>query len=90
MSHHSRDGRLPQSMAEDVWLALTAQIIGNVVLGREASIWFSAIVRGDNEPMVAVVPSDAMLDGGHGGAAQARSPPCPPWGLSSRSLSIGC
>jgi carbonic anhydrase/acetyltransferase-like protein (isoleucine patch superfamily) len=39
-------------MAEDVWLAPTAQVIGNVVLGREASIWFSAIVRGDNEPIV--------------------------------------
>ena len=52
MSHYSLDGILPQSMAEDVWLAPTAQIIGNVVLGREASIWFSAIVRGDNEPIV--------------------------------------
>ena len=46
---YSLDGRLPQSMAEDVWLAPTAQVIGNVVQGREASIWFSAIVRGDNE-----------------------------------------
>ena len=52
MSQYSLDGRLPQSMAEDVWLAPTAQVIGNVVLGREASIWFSAIVRGDNEPIV--------------------------------------
>ena len=52
MSHYSLDGRLPQSMAEDVWLAPTAQVIGDVVLGREASIWFSAIVRGDNEPIV--------------------------------------
>jgi len=39
-------------MAEDVWLPPTAQVIGNVVLGREESIWFSAIVRGDNEPIV--------------------------------------
>lgn len=30
MSHYSLDGRLPQSMAEDVWLAPTAQVIGDV------------------------------------------------------------
>jgi carbonic anhydrase/acetyltransferase-like protein (isoleucine patch superfamily) len=52
MSQYSLDGRLPQPMAEDVWLAPTAQVIGNVVLGRGTSIWFSAIVRGDNEPIV--------------------------------------
>ena len=52
MSHYSLDGRLPQSMAGDVWLAPTAQVIGDVVLGQEASIWFSAIVCGDNEPIV--------------------------------------
>jgi carbonic anhydrase/acetyltransferase-like protein (isoleucine patch superfamily) len=52
MSQYSLDGRLPQSMAEDVWLGPTAQVIGNVVLGREASIWFSAIVRGGNKPIV--------------------------------------
>jgi carbonic anhydrase/acetyltransferase-like protein (isoleucine patch superfamily) len=52
MSQYRIDGRLPQSIAEHVWLAPTAQVIGNVVLGREASIWFSAIVRGDNEPIM--------------------------------------
>ena len=52
MSQYRLDGRLPQSIAGDVWLAPTAQGIGNVVLGREASIWFSAIVRGDNEPIM--------------------------------------
>jgi hypothetical protein len=65
MSQYSFDGKLPQSMAEDVWLAPTAQVIGNVVLGREASIWFSAIVRGDNEPIVigeAMDNSNVLLD----------------------------
>ena len=57
MSHYSLDGRLPQSMAEDVWLAPTAQVIGDVVLGREASIWFSAIVIGE-----AMDNSNALLD----------------------------
>jgi hypothetical protein len=62
MSHYSLDGRLPQSMAEDAWLAPTAQVIGDVVLGREASIWFAAIVRGDNEPIVIGKASYACLD----------------------------
>ncbi len=38
MSHYSLDRGLPQSMVEDVCLVPTAQVIGDVVLGREASI----------------------------------------------------
>ena len=52
MSQYSLDGRLPQLMTPDIWLAPTSQVIGNVVLGREASIWFSAVVRGDNGQIV--------------------------------------
>lgn len=28
-----------------------AQLIGNVILGADASIWFNAVLRGDNEPI---------------------------------------
>ena len=52
MSRYKLGGRAPQLIGEDVWLAPPAQVIGNVVLGREASIWFSVVVRGDNEPIV--------------------------------------
>jgi hypothetical protein len=62
MSHYSLDARLPQSMAEDVWLAPTAQVIGDDVVGREANIWFSAIVRGDNEPIMIGEVSYECLD----------------------------
>ncbi len=34
------------------WIAPTAVVIGRVVLKRNASIWFGAVVRGDNEPIV--------------------------------------
>ena len=34
------------------WVAPTAVLIGKVVLKRNASIWFGAILRGDNEPIV--------------------------------------
>ncbi len=34
------------------WIAPNAAVIGNVRLERDASVWFGAVVRGDNEPIV--------------------------------------
>jgi carbonic anhydrase/acetyltransferase-like protein (isoleucine patch superfamily) len=34
------------------WIAPTAVLIGRVVLKRNASVWFGAVLRGDNEPIV--------------------------------------
>jgi carbonic anhydrase/acetyltransferase-like protein (isoleucine patch superfamily) len=31
------------------WVAPNAQVIGRVVLGEDANIWFGAVLRGDNE-----------------------------------------
>ncbi|WP_428030413.1 gamma carbonic anhydrase family protein [Ancylobacter sp.] len=31
------------------WIAPTAEIIGNVLVGDEASVWFGSVLRGDNE-----------------------------------------
>ncbi len=33
------------------WLAPDAQVMGRVILGEDANIWFGAVLRGDNEPM---------------------------------------
>jgi carbonic anhydrase/acetyltransferase-like protein (isoleucine patch superfamily) len=33
------------------WIAPGAVVLGNVILGEDASIWFGAVLRGDNEPM---------------------------------------
>jgi carbonic anhydrase/acetyltransferase-like protein (isoleucine patch superfamily) len=38
MSQYSLDGSSPQLIGDDVWLAPTAQVIGNVVLGQDANI----------------------------------------------------
>jgi carbonic anhydrase/acetyltransferase-like protein (isoleucine patch superfamily) len=38
-------------VAASAWVADSAQVIGNVELGEFASVWFGAILRGDNEPM---------------------------------------
>lgn len=37
---------IPQ-LASGVWVAPGAQVIGDVVLGEDVSIWFNAVVRGD-------------------------------------------
>ncbi len=36
-------------IGEDVFIAPNAQVIGRVRLGRGASVWFGAVIRGDNE-----------------------------------------
>lgn len=33
------------------WIAPNAMVIGNVILRTNASIWFNAVLRGDNEPI---------------------------------------
>ena len=33
--------------AEDVWIAPDATVIGNVEIGKDSSIWFGCVVRGD-------------------------------------------
>jgi carbonic anhydrase/acetyltransferase-like protein (isoleucine patch superfamily) len=35
----------------DCWVAPTAVIVGDVELGAGASVWFGAVIRGDNEPI---------------------------------------
>lgn len=34
------------------WVAPTAVLVGRIVLKRNASVWFGAVLRGDNEPIV--------------------------------------
>ncbi len=48
MALYQLDEHVPQ-LAEGAWVADSAQVIGKVVLGENASIWFGAVLRGDNE-----------------------------------------
>jgi carbonic anhydrase/acetyltransferase-like protein (isoleucine patch superfamily) len=34
------------------WIAPSAELIGRVTLGEDTGIWFNAVIRGDNEPIV--------------------------------------
>ena len=46
-----RLGSLYPSLAETVFVADGARIIGQVTMGPESSVWFGAIMRGDNGPI---------------------------------------
>jgi len=36
----------------EYWIAPNAVVLGNVILKQNASIWFGAILRGDNDPII--------------------------------------
>ncbi|SDM19381.1 Carbonic anhydrase or acetyltransferase, isoleucine patch superfamily [Oryzisolibacter propanilivorax] len=48
MAIYELDGKAPQ-VGEGAWVADSAQVIGAVTLGQDASVWFGAVVRGDTE-----------------------------------------
>ena len=39
-------------LAEGAWAAPSADLIGDVRLGARASVWFGAVLRGDNTPLI--------------------------------------
>lgn len=45
---YALDGISPD-LHSDTWVAPDAKLIGKVTLAKEASVWFGAILRGDNE-----------------------------------------
>ncbi|GAA0772463.1 gamma carbonic anhydrase family protein [Roseibium denhamense] len=50
MPVYSLDGRKPVFPAEGAyWIAPTATLIGDILLETDASVWFGAVLRGDNE-----------------------------------------
>lgn len=36
---------------DSVWVAETASVIGNIIMAAHSSVWFGAVMRGDNEPI---------------------------------------
>lgn len=45
LDEHSPD------LHDSVWVAETASVIGNIIMAEESSVWFGAVMRGDNEPI---------------------------------------
>lgn len=48
MAIYELDGHAPQ-LAEGAWVADNAEVMGRVVLGENASVWYGCVVRGDTE-----------------------------------------
>lgn len=52
MTIYSLADKKPQLPPDgEYWIAGSADVMGNVILKSGASIWFGAVVRGDNEPI---------------------------------------
>ena len=52
MAIYSLDGKEPTLPDGFYYVAESAQVIGQVVLEEGAGIWFGAVLRGDNEPII--------------------------------------
>ena len=50
MALYELDGVAPQ-LGDGAWVADSAQVIGNVVLGENASVWFGVVLRGDTDKL---------------------------------------
>ena len=60
MPVYALDGVVPE-IADDCWIAPDAMLIGKVQLLRGASIWFGAVLRGDNE-WITIGPDSNIQD----------------------------
>jgi carbonic anhydrase/acetyltransferase-like protein (isoleucine patch superfamily) len=43
-------GKRP-SVADTAWIAPSADVVGEVILAEDVSVWFGAVIRGDNTPI---------------------------------------
>jgi carbonic anhydrase/acetyltransferase-like protein (isoleucine patch superfamily) len=60
MPVYALDGVVPE-IADDCWIAPDAVLIGKVQLMKGASIWFGAVLRGDNE-WITIGPDSNVQD----------------------------
>lgn len=53
MAIYEIDGVAPQLPGEGrFWVAPSAEVMGNVVLKENASVWYGCVLRGDNDPII--------------------------------------
>ena len=50
MAIYELDGVRPEAEG-DHWIADSARVMGRIILKRNASVWFNATLRGDNDPI---------------------------------------
>jgi carbonic anhydrase/acetyltransferase-like protein (isoleucine patch superfamily) len=61
MPVYELDGIRPR-IAASAWIAPSAQVIGNVELGEDVSVWFGAVVRGDHDEPIRVGRATNLQD----------------------------
>ena len=59
---YALDGVAPEMEGDDWWVAPSAVVIGNIRLERNASIWWNAVIRGDNE-LITIGENSNVQDG---------------------------
>lgn len=62
MALYALEDWVPQ-LDRDVWVADSAQVIGHVELAKQVSVWFGAILRGDQNEPIQVGPRTNLQDG---------------------------
>ena len=43
---------VPKTASDNYWIAPSADVVGDVTLGNNTSVWWGSVLRGDNDPMV--------------------------------------
>ena len=71
MPLYALDDIIP-TLAEGAWAAPSADLIGDVRLGARASVWFGAVIRADNTPIL--VGADSNLQDGAIGHSDPGAP----------------
>lgn len=71
MPLYSLDDVVP-TLAEGAWAAPSADLIGDVRLGRRASVWFGAVIRADNTPIL--IGEDSNVQDGAVGHSDPGAP----------------
>jgi carbonic anhydrase/acetyltransferase-like protein (isoleucine patch superfamily) len=61
MAIYELDGKAPQ-LGEGAWVADSAQVIGEVQLGDNASVWYGAVIRGDCGELIRVGRNSNVQD----------------------------
>ncbi len=62
MAIYALDGHQPEISEDGAWVAPTAAVIGKVKLEKNASVWFGATLRGDNE-LITIGEDSNVQDG---------------------------
>lgn len=63
---------LSPTLADGAWAAPSADLIGDVRLGARTSVWFGAVLRGDNTPLI--IGDDSNFQDGSVGHSDADFP----------------